>query len=258
MDEQMKRKINLKLYPIYKMFSWDLLFYFAIIFLFLTEVKGLTASEVLLGDAFYPIFKIFFQVLCVILIDHIGKRKSLLLGNIFVATSVIILIIFHGLNALIISNFVAAFGFVLKGICEPIILNDSIPETKYKQDIFARIDGTATSLHFWLAAISAVTTGFLFAINGYLPMILCFIFCLISTLISYRFEDVDTTTAASDKKSSSIKHIWKYIKDLRRIFKYMLKSKRLISLMLSSAIILPLALLSSPTPHTSPSTKRIS
>ena len=33
------RKKNVRIFPIYKMLSWDLLFYFPIIFLFLTQVK---------------------------------------------------------------------------------------------------------------------------------------------------------------------------------------------------------------------------
>ena len=39
-----KRRNNAILYPIYKMFSWDLLCYYSIEFLFLTITKGLSAS----------------------------------------------------------------------------------------------------------------------------------------------------------------------------------------------------------------------
>ena len=48
-----KKKNNIKLYPIYRVFSWDLLFYYAIIYLFLTIEKGISAAEVLQFDAFY-------------------------------------------------------------------------------------------------------------------------------------------------------------------------------------------------------------
>ena len=50
------RKYNQNLYKIYKMLSWDLLFYYTISFLFLTKAKGLSTSEILFADAFYPIF----------------------------------------------------------------------------------------------------------------------------------------------------------------------------------------------------------
>ena len=48
------KQTNVNLYARYKMFSWDLLFYYAIIFLFFTETKGISAADVLLAEAFYP------------------------------------------------------------------------------------------------------------------------------------------------------------------------------------------------------------
>lgn len=36
---QENKENNIRLYPIYKAFSWDLLFYYATVFLFLTRYK---------------------------------------------------------------------------------------------------------------------------------------------------------------------------------------------------------------------------
>lgn len=41
------KRNNAKLYPIYKMFSWDLLFFYSVEFLFYTITKKVTASEIL-------------------------------------------------------------------------------------------------------------------------------------------------------------------------------------------------------------------
>ena len=65
---------NRKLFPIYKMFSWDLLFYYSIIFIFFVQTKGFTASEIMFADAFYPVAKFIFQVPCVNIVDKFGKR----------------------------------------------------------------------------------------------------------------------------------------------------------------------------------------
>ena len=70
------KKYNSKIFPIYKMFSWDLLFYYSIIFLFLTQTKGFTASNVLFVDAFYPLFKLLLQIPCVNIVESFGKRKN--------------------------------------------------------------------------------------------------------------------------------------------------------------------------------------
>ena len=49
MEETQKiqdKKTNTKLFPIYKMVSWDLLFYYSIIYLFLTQAKNFSASDI--------------------------------------------------------------------------------------------------------------------------------------------------------------------------------------------------------------------
>ena len=80
--QKTKESINIRLFPIYKAISWDLLFYYAIIFLFLTQAKGFDAADVLLAEAIYPIFKFIFLMPLTILIEKIGKRKSLIFANI--------------------------------------------------------------------------------------------------------------------------------------------------------------------------------
>ena len=47
-DRQKMRKRNIKLFPIYKMISWDFLFFYTIDFLFLTQIKNIEAADVVL------------------------------------------------------------------------------------------------------------------------------------------------------------------------------------------------------------------
>ena len=49
---QEKKNNNIKVYKKYRVFSWDLLFYYAIIYLFLTIEKKITPAQVLQFDAF--------------------------------------------------------------------------------------------------------------------------------------------------------------------------------------------------------------
>ena len=66
------RRINAKLYPIYKMFSWDLLFFYSIEFLFYTITKKVTASEILVINGFYLLFRILGQIPAVAITDCIN------------------------------------------------------------------------------------------------------------------------------------------------------------------------------------------
>ena len=85
MEETQKiqdKKTNAKLFPIYKMFSWDLLFYYSIIYLFLTQAKNFSASEVLLAESFFTASCLFLQIPIGLLVDKFGKKMSKSKGNI--------------------------------------------------------------------------------------------------------------------------------------------------------------------------------
>lgn len=231
MNEQMIRKNNMRIFPIYKMFAWDLLFHYAIIFLFLTQVKGLTAAEVLFTDSFYAIFRVAFQIFCVKLVDTIGKQKSLLIGNLLVSISILGIILNSSILFLIFLYFIQAMGYNLKGLCEPTLLHDSIPESSSSSKIYSKIDGKGNSLYYIFDAISAITTGFLYVINPYIPLILCFICCLISTILTLAFnEPIKNTSVQTEKPTGFIE----YYKDILVTFKQIIKSNRLRSLFLFS------------------------
>ena len=90
------RRKNAKLYPIYKMVSWDLLFFYSIEFLFYTITKKVTASEVLMINGLYLLFRILGQIFAVAITDFIGKRNSIILGNILLLCYMLILLLLPG------------------------------------------------------------------------------------------------------------------------------------------------------------------
>ena len=196
MNEQtliQNKKYNVKLFPLYKAISWDLLFYYAISFLFLTNTKGISAADVLFVDAFYPIFKFILQIPNTAIVNKLGNRLSLILGNIFVASSILLWILADGIPILIVSQFLSALGFSLKSLTETNLLYDSIEKSDKRNDIFSKIDGKSSSYYYYIDAITSLITGFLFVINGYIPMLLCFGLCILATLLSFSFKEVETT-----------------------------------------------------------------
>ena len=74
-EEVKAKKRNAKLYPIYKMFSWDLLFFYSTQYLFLTQIKGISAGDILKADAFYPLFIIIMQLPAAICADFLGRKR---------------------------------------------------------------------------------------------------------------------------------------------------------------------------------------
>ena len=172
-----RKKKNVRIFPIYKTVSWDLLFYFPIIFLFLTQVKGLTPSQVLFADAFYTLSNTFWQLPVTSVVDRIGKKNCLIVGNILYSASILAMIFMQDFYELLLIQFVYSLGFSIKGICESNILYDSLPASNKRGKIFATIDGKSSSYFYIFDGISSIIAGITFAINGYVPMVLFYMLC---------------------------------------------------------------------------------
>lgn len=227
-----EKQKNIRLYPIYKMFSWDMLFYYSIIFLFFTQIKGISATDVLLSESFYPIFKVLLLIPATVLINKIGKRKSLIFANLFIAFSTITYIFATNFEAILLGQFFSAVGYIIKGICETNMLYDSLEKNEKRGTMFSKIDGKASSLYYYIDGISSVISGFLFAINGYLPMLFCLLTNIISVVMSMNFEEIDNL---EEKETEQVK-ITKELKDIKKSLKSIFKSPRLRNLLIFGAV----------------------
>ena len=162
-----RKKKNVKIFPFYRMISWDLLFYYPIIFLFLTQVKGFSASQALFADTFYTLANTFWQIPVTWVVDKIGKRNCLIIGNILYSISILAMIFMQSYYQLLIIQFIYALGFSIKGLCETNILYESLPQHVKRGKLFSKIEAKASSNFFYFDGISSVIAGFAFAINGY-------------------------------------------------------------------------------------------
>ena len=165
--------------------------------------------------------------------DRIGKKNSLVIGNILYSLSIFAMIFMRDYYELLFIQFIYALGYTIKGICESNILYDSLPIGRKRGKIFSKIDGQSTSNFYFFDAVSSIIAGLSFAINGYLPMILCFICCIISTMMSFRFRH--TTIIENKVEVITIKE---YSKQIKEAVKFAIKSRRARSLFLFNAILL--------------------
>ena len=224
-----KKKKNIELYKSYRVLSYDLLFYYAIIYLFLINQKGLTPAQVLEFDAFYIFFKFLVQIPVTILIQKIGKRKSIVFASFINVIHILIIMFSPSYEVLLISQLLCSIGYTIKATCETDMLYDSIERGEKRGSVFAKIDGKAMSRHYYFEAISSIIAGFLYIVNPYIPLIICFIVLLTSAIISINFENVE-----QKRVKKTIKEEYKLIK---YSFKDILKSKRLVSLLVFNGLM---------------------
>ena len=225
-----KKQKNIELYKSYRVFSFDLLFYYAIIYLFLSIEKGLTAAQILQFDAFYILFKSVVQIPSTIIIQKIGKRKSIVFASIILAIHMLFIIFAPNFNILLVSQFLCALGYTIKATCETDMLYDSIEHGEKRGSTFAKIDGKATARHYYIEAISAIIAGFLFVVNPYIPMILSFLVLLWIAIISTKFEEIQV-------KQQEVR-ISEQFRNLKYSFRNIFRSKRLVSLLIFNCLMI--------------------
>ena len=224
------RKRNMKLFPIYKTLSWDYLFFYTTNFLFLTGVKHIAAADVVLIDSFYALFGIIMQVPATFVIEYLGRKRSLIFANFLNCMYMLVVMFSTNLFNLITAEILSSLAFGIKETVDPALLNESIPPSRYKSKIFAKISQRGTSNYYIINAITTVLAGFFYDINPYIPITLSFIITVLVTILSTGFIEPQT-----ENKKHKVQD-FNQLKELKDSFKFILKSERLKALILFSAV----------------------
>ena len=225
------RKKNRKLYRFSRAFASDIIFLYAIKLLFLTEVRGVSVSDVIFSVSMYALFMVFLQIPAMVVIQKIGYRRSAFLSNLFNIFYVGILMFSSNVVHLCIAEFMSALTFSLKDVAEPSLLSASIPKTEKRGKIYSKLEGKGKAHYYYIDAITAVLSGFMYAVNPYLPLIFAIVVSVFACLLSLLFEEIKE----EEEKRDSI-NVKEYIGQLQKSFTFILKSKRLKSLLLYSGI----------------------
>ena len=220
-------KKNMKLYRTYIMFAYDLLFYYGIKVMFFSEIKGMADSQILLSTSLYAIFYVLMQFPSSIIVSKLGRKNTIVLGNIINILSIILFMTFKTFNGLVVAQLINAIGMSLKSLSES---NLSIPKSSNSNDIFTNIDKKGMARFYVFSAVSTILSGWLYKINPYLPMTFCLISAFIATMMSFNFGDLEA------EKSDDIS-LKEYMKELKKGYKFTIKSKRLRALLLAVGVI---------------------
>ena len=228
MNTNIAMKYNRRIFPLYKGFGWDPLFYAATIFLFLTEIKGIDPAKVMYAESAYAFFLLLFQIPATILIERIGSRKSLLIGCALETLQLTMMIFANRFSYLVIAYSMSAFGNAIKDVARYTLLYDSTKICKGKNS-FGNIDAKGSSLSYILSATTSILAGYLYVINPYIPISLSVLMSLLAMILAYRFEEVEI-------KNNEKTTIWEQLKDMKYGFTFITKSKRLRALFLFTSI----------------------
>lgn len=226
--EVKKRKDNIRIYKIYQTIAFDFLFYYAIIYLFYINQKALENYQIFLIETSYIVFKLLFYTFTQMCVQKYGKRKMLILGNLFLVISLILLLGLKNFIPLLIASAFCSLGFNLKELCESDLLYDSIIKTDRRGDNFSKIEAKANSRYYIIETFSCLLSGFLYVLNPYIPICLCMVITTICLIISTQFQDI--------KKEQNIKSLKSEYGELKNSLKSISKSKRIMSLLIINGL----------------------
>ncbi len=182
-------KQNVKLYPSYRAFSYDFLFLWTISILYLTEVKGLSYSQVILLDSIFMFVTFGLQVPITKLVAKIGKIPSARFASICWLCFSLIYLFGEGFTIFIFANFLYGLGNSIKNITDLSILSITLDKLNRKRD-FGVIEGKAMFRYNIIEAITSILAGYFYEfVSPYAPIIGTVVCCAVAVVLSFTVKD---------------------------------------------------------------------
>ena len=205
-----KIKISNKIYPFLVGLSDDLMFWAAINTIFLTIVKGFTASQISMLVAIASFSSIIFERTMFIIIKRIGNLRSFRVGLVMLLLAAIIITFTKNIFSVAIGFIIYYLAYYFTNMSN-VILKRNLKAINCEND-FAKIQSKTSLIYATATMIISFIVGFLFNINNYLPMIMCILICIINLYLSrYLYEYKDKKIMIEDNNENSNKVNWSKI-----------------------------------------------
>lgn len=188
----------IKSYIWFSSLDGDLIFMAIIDTLFLTIVKGLSASEITLFTTIPAAIGILIQPYILKIIHKVGNTASVRISAVALLISSILITFGNAFFVLVCGKLFYEVAFVFQNMSN-IMLKNNLIYAKRKEE-YVSVRNKSTIAYAVITAIVAFIAGYLFNINAYLPMILNIIICLICCLIAFNMKDITKNDKISEKK----------------------------------------------------------
>jgi len=182
-------KRNIKVYPWYRAFAYDFLFFWTISILFLTEVKGLSYSQVILLDSIFMLSAFCLQVPLSKMIRKIGRANSSRIASICSLGFVALVLFGFNFWVFLLANILYGISAAIKNVTDVEILSLSLKKLKRKND-YSRFEGKAMFWYYIFEGVTSIAAGYLYEfVNPYAPVIGTAIFTIIYLVFSFIIKD---------------------------------------------------------------------
>lgn len=207
-EEKIKRFNNVIHW--YSGISCDLLFWVAIDTLFLTIVKGFSASQIVSLAPISMAICIVLQIPILKIIKIIGNTNSVRLGSFLFLMSSMLLTFGNNYAVIVIGKIFCEIAFAFMNIANVILKNNL--QIQGRGEDYIKIRTKANTVYAVITMAISFVASSMFNINKYLPMIFCILSCLISFILSFDIIDFSNYNKTKAEKVHKEKRKIKYSK----------------------------------------------
>lgn len=178
---------NLRLYRLYAIFN-EPLFWGPIIICSLQKLAHMPLPDIYYMESVVLCICVFLDIPSGALADIIGRRKTIIIGRVFLLGSAFFFATMSNPLEAWVGNILWAIGFSMQSGADTALLYDTLRECD-RQSEYKRVEGQAVGSRFLLVAFCSLATGFLANIHLRLPLYLSIPFILISLVASFFWKE---------------------------------------------------------------------
>jgi MFS family permease len=193
---------NVRLYKLYKTFGEPLM-WGPILISCLMNLGHMKLSEIYFMESIVLVGTIFLQIPMGAIADIVGRKKTVLIGSLFLSLSIILFSTINSPFSAWIANIVWMIGFSLCSGADSAFLYDSLKvlgrEIEYK-----KIEGSSVGNRLLITAICSIFVGYLAEYYTRLPIILSIPGVVFSTIVVFFFKEPTVNKKYTPKDQVSI------------------------------------------------------
>ncbi len=186
---QDKLNVVSRLYPWFAGLTNNLIFYVIINTVWLTNIKGFDATQVVFLEVCVSLAVRVFLTPTIKLSERIGNTWAMRLGAISLLITSILLTFGTEYGVFIVAMVFQAIAVVLMAIRD-VIIQDNLSHI-HKSGEYLKISSRAHLIYTSASMIASLVVGLFFAEWSYLPMILGIIICGVAVIMSFFIYDID-------------------------------------------------------------------
>jgi MFS family permease len=201
-DNECKR--NIILYCFYVIFN-EPLFWGPVLIISLQKLAFMSLSEIYYMESVVICVCLLFDIPAGALADLIGRKRTMILGRLFLLGSTILFAFMVNPLQAWVGNILWAIGFSLQSGADTALFYDTLGECKREKD-YKRLEGKFIGFRLFLIAVCSLVVGFLAEINLRFPLYLCIPLMTVPFLASFFMrEPIKTKEYSFAKQISTLK-----------------------------------------------------